>query len=133
MALAKKRQKDSDDNYTLFTLVRLIADLNKKEWKIMVFGLSLSAVVGGNNPTQVVFLAKSITALSLLLSEHAEIRRQANFLSLIYLMLAFVQLLALTLRFHIAQNDLPTESATKHSDIFYGKTLLISTRTRRMP
>ncbi len=94
MALAKKRQEDSGDNYTLFTLVRFIAGLNKKEWKIMVFGLLLSAICGGGNPTQAVFLAKSITALSLPLSEHAEIRRQANFWSLMYLMLAFVQLLA---------------------------------------
>lgn len=95
MALAKKRQEDSGDNYTLFTLVRFIAGLNKKEWKIMVFGLLLSAICGGGYPTQAVFLAKSITALSLPLSEHAEIRRQANFWSLMYLMLAFVQLLAL--------------------------------------
>ena len=94
MALAK-RQEDSGDNYTLFTLVRFIAGLNKKERKIMVFGLLLSAICGGGNPTQAVFLAKSITALSLPLSEHAEIRRQANFWSLMYLMLAFVQLLAL--------------------------------------
>ncbi|KAL4814753.1 P-loop containing nucleoside triphosphate hydrolase protein [Aspergillus spinulosporus] len=68
---------------------------NKKEWKYMVFGLSLSAICGGGNPTQAVFFAKCITALSLPLSESSEIRRQANFWSLMYLMLAFVQLLAL--------------------------------------
>lgn len=94
-ALAKKQPEDSGDNYTLFALIRFIAGLNKKEWRIMVFGLSLSAVCGGGNPTQAVFLAKSITALSLPLSERAEIRRQANFWSLMYLMLAFVQLIAL--------------------------------------
>ncbi|PMD17753.1 hypothetical protein NA56DRAFT_707492 [Hyaloscypha hepaticicola] len=37
----------------------------------------------------------NITTLSLPLPQHAEIRRRANFWSLIYLMLAFVQLLAL--------------------------------------
>jgi ATP-binding cassette, subfamily B (MDR/TAP), member 1 len=94
-ALAKKRQDDSGDNYTLLTLIRFVAGLNKKEWNVMVFGLSLSAICGGANPTQAVFFAKSITALSLPLSEHAEIRRQADFWSLMYLMLAFVQLLAL--------------------------------------
>jgi len=93
-ALAKKQQEDSDDNYTLWTLIRFVAGFNKREWKLMVFGLSLSFIIGGGNPTQAVFLAKSITALSLPLSEHAEIRRQANFWSLMYLMLAFVQLLA---------------------------------------
>lgn len=95
IAQAKKQQEDGGDNYTLFTLIRFIAGLNKKEWKAMVFGLLLSAICGGGNPTQAVFLAKSITALSLPLSEHAKIRRQAKFWSLMYLMLAFVQLLAL--------------------------------------
>ena len=95
MALEKKERDDDGDKYTLFSLIRFIARFNKKEWKIMVFGLSLSAICGGGNPTQAVFLAKSITALSLPLSEHAEIRRQANFWSLMYLMLAFVQFIAL--------------------------------------
>jgi ATP-binding cassette subfamily B (MDR/TAP) protein 1 len=95
MTLAKKRQEDIADNYTLFSLIRFVAGLNKKEWKYMVFGLLLSAVCGGGNPTQAVFFAKCITALSLPLSESSEIRRQVNFWSLMYLMLAFVQLLAL--------------------------------------
>lgn len=93
MALAKKQEEDSVDNYTLFVLIRFIAGLNKREWKIMVFGLLLSAICGGGYPTQAVFLAKSIAALSLPLSEYVEIRREANFWSLMYLMLAFVQLL----------------------------------------
>ena len=94
-AHTEKPQEDNGDNYNLSTLVRFIASLNKQEWKAMVFGLSLSTICGGGNPTQAVFLAKSITALSLPLSERAEIRRQANFWSLMYLMLAFVQLIAL--------------------------------------
>ncbi|KAJ5212040.1 GTPase-activating protein [Penicillium cinerascens] len=94
-ALAKKGQEDIADNYTLFTLIRFVAGLNKQEWKYMVFGLSLSAVSGGGNPTQSVFFSKCITALSLPLSESSEIRRQANFWSVMYVMLAFVQLLAL--------------------------------------
>lgn len=95
MALAKQRQDDNGDDYGLITLVRFIAGLNRKEWKYMVFGLVLSVICGGGNPAQAVFLAKSITALSLPLSESAEIRRQANFWSLMYLMLAFVELFAL--------------------------------------
>ncbi|RAQ51322.1 multidrug resistance protein 1 [Aspergillus flavus] len=94
-ALANKEQEDIADNYTLFTLIRFVAKLNKKEWKYMVFGLLLSPLFGGGNPTQAVFFAKCITALSLPLSERSEIRRQANFWSLMYLMLAFVQLLTL--------------------------------------
>ncbi|PKX90113.1 ABC transporter ATP-binding protein [Aspergillus novofumigatus IBT 16806] len=94
-ALAKKGQEDIADNYTLFTLIQFVAGLNKKEWKYMVFGLLLSAVCGGGKPTQAVFFAKCITALSLPLSESYEMRRQVNFWSPMYLMLAFVQLLAL--------------------------------------
>ncbi|KAB8255465.1 P-loop containing nucleoside triphosphate hydrolase protein [Aspergillus pseudonomiae] len=94
-AVLAKEGEDIADNYTLFTLIRFIAGLNKKEWKYMVFGLLLSPIWGGCNPTQAVFFAKCITALSLPLSEHSEIRRQANFWSLMYLMLAFVQLLVI--------------------------------------
>ncbi|KNG89222.1 multidrug resistance protein 1, 2, 3 (p glycoprotein 1, 2, 3) [Aspergillus nomiae NRRL 13137] len=65
---AKDGEEDITDNYTLFTLIRFIA---------------------------AVFFAKCITALSLPLSERSEIRRQANFWSLMYLMLAFVQLLVI--------------------------------------
>ncbi|KAK6063008.1 Leptomycin B resistance protein pmd1-like protein 2 [Seiridium cupressi] len=94
MANAKK-EDENGDRYGLFTLLKFIAGFNKQEWKTMVIGLLLSVVSGGGNPTQAVFLAKSITALSLPLSESDEIRRQANFWSLMYLMLAFVQLFAL--------------------------------------
>ncbi|KAJ5959584.1 multidrug resistance protein 1 [Penicillium vulpinum] len=94
-ALAKKGQKDMTDNYTLFQLIRFVAVLNKQEWKYMIFGILLAIICGGGNPTQAVFFSKCIAALSLPLSESSEIRRQVNFWSLMYLMLAFVQLLAL--------------------------------------
>ncbi|KAG8157696.1 hypothetical protein KVR01_012358 [Diaporthe batatas] len=90
-----KGEDHDGDNYTLFELLKFIASLNRREWKAMVFGISLSVITGGGNPTQAVFLAKSITALSLPLSEHEEIRSRAKFWSLMFLMLAFVQLIAL--------------------------------------
>lgn len=61
----------------------------------MVLGLLTSVICGGGSAAQAVFLAKSIAALSLPLSEHAEIRRQAGFWSPKYLMLVFAQFLAL--------------------------------------
>ncbi|KAM5465356.1 GTPase-activating protein [Microsporum audouinii] len=94
-ALAMKGQEDIADNYTLFELIGFVAGLNKPEWKYMIFGILLAIVCGGGNPTQAVFFSKCITALSLPLSESSEIRRQVNFWSLMYLMLAFVQLFAL--------------------------------------
>lgn len=94
-APAEEGQEDIADNYTLFSLIRFVAGLSKSEWKYMFFGLSLSVICGGGNPTQAVFFAKCITALSLPLSESSQMRQQANFWSLMYLMLAFVQLFAL--------------------------------------
>ncbi|KAL4990468.1 P-loop containing nucleoside triphosphate hydrolase protein [Aspergillus falconensis] len=79
-----QEQEDIADNYTLFMLIRFVAGLNKKEWKYIDFGLLLSAVCGGGNPTQAVFFAKCITALSLPLSESSEIWRQVNFWLLMF-------------------------------------------------
>lgn len=87
-------QENSGESYTLYTLIKLVASFNKQEWKAMIFGLLLSASSGEGNPAQAFFHAKSTTALSLTLTERNEIRRQANFSSLMYLMLAVVQLLA---------------------------------------
>ncbi|EGE05430.1 multidrug resistance protein [Trichophyton equinum CBS 127.97] len=111
-ALAKKGQEQEDDiadNYTLFELIQFVAGLNKQEWKYMICGILLGIICGGSNPTQAVFFSKCITVLSLPLSESSEIRRQINFWSLMYLMLAF--------------SDLSIEFVTKHSGISSGKTL----------
>ena len=46
------------------------------------------------NPTQAVFFAKSIVALSLPPSQYAKLRHDANFWSLMYLILAIVEFIA---------------------------------------
>jgi ATP-binding cassette subfamily B (MDR/TAP) protein 1 len=62
MALAT-RQKQAEQKYGLWTLIKLIAGFNKKEWKLMLVGLFFSAICGAGNPTQSVFFAKLITGL----------------------------------------------------------------------
>jgi ATP-binding cassette subfamily B (MDR/TAP) protein 1 len=62
MALAG-RQQQAGQKYGLWTLIKLIASFNKKEWKLMCVGLVFSAICGGGNPTQAVFFAKLISAL----------------------------------------------------------------------
>ena len=93
MALANKRG-DMQQKYSLWTLIRLIANFNKPEWYAMSVGLFFSIIAGGGNPTQAVFFAKTISALALPPPFYETLRSQVNFWSLMYLMLAFVMLLA---------------------------------------
>ena len=89
MVLQKKGQTSSS-KYSLWTLIKLIARFNKKEKYLMLLGLFFSIIAGGGNPTQAVFFAKAIVALSLPPSMFARLRQQSNFWSGMYLMLAFV-------------------------------------------
>lgn len=91
-----KRQPEKNRKYSLGTLIKLIASFNKKEWFLMVQGLFWSIIAGGGNPTQAVFFAKSISALSRPPSEYGKLRSEANFWSLMYLMLAITQLISFT-------------------------------------
>lgn len=95
VALSKK-QPEKAKNYSLWNLIRLIASFNRQEWLLMVGGLFWSIIAGGGNPTQAVFFAKSISALSRPPSQYGELRSEANFWSLMYLMLALTQLISFT-------------------------------------
>ncbi|KAK4960816.1 hypothetical protein LTR66_012859, partial [Elasticomyces elasticus] len=90
VALQKKRLEDESE-YSLWVLIKLVAAFNKTEWSYMIIGLVFSIICGGGNPTQAVFFAKSITALSLPPSRYGELRSQANFWAWMYFMLAIVQ------------------------------------------
>jgi ATP-binding cassette subfamily B (MDR/TAP) protein 1 len=63
MALAKRQKAASEQQYSLWTLIKLIASFNRQEWKLMLIGLFFSIICGGGNPTQAVFFAKLIAAL----------------------------------------------------------------------
>lgn len=43
---------EAEQKYGLWTLIKLIASFNTKEWGFMLVGLLFSAVCGGGNPTQ---------------------------------------------------------------------------------
>lgn len=97
----QRRTITGEQEDSLWTLVKLIASFNKKEIHLMFVGLFFSIICGGGNPTQAVFFAKEILALSIPLTNPRsgevipgaahEIRHQVNFWSLMYLMLALVQ------------------------------------------
>jgi ATP-binding cassette subfamily B (MDR/TAP) protein 1 len=95
MALAA-RKTDQKKNYGLWTLIKVIASFNRQEWKLMMIGLFFSAICGGGNPTQAVFFAKLISALSVPVTPATipHIQSEASFWCLMYLMLAIVQFIA---------------------------------------
>lgn len=90
----EEKGTDGKPNYTLWTLIRVVGSFNKKEWHLMLVGLFWSIIAGGGNPTQAVFFAKSIVALSLPPSMYDQLRDDVNFWSLMYLMLAITQFIA---------------------------------------
>lgn len=100
----KSRNTAGEQQDSLWTLVKLIASFNSTEIHWMIFGLFWSIICGGGNPVQAVFFAKEIISLSVPLTDPqtgavidgaaGDIRSNVNFWSLMYLMLAFVQLIA---------------------------------------
>ncbi|KAI0168421.1 P-loop containing nucleoside triphosphate hydrolase protein [Pestalotiopsis sp. NC0098] len=94
------RKPEEQQKYSLMTLIKLIASFNRDEWKLMVWGLFWSVICGGGNPTQAVFFAKQIMTLSVNLTpanEH-QVKKDSDFWSAMYLMLAWVQFVAYILQ-----------------------------------
>jgi len=87
----QKRKNSGEQQYSLLTLIKLVASFNTTEWHLMLVGLFFSVICGGGNPTQAVFFAKEIISLSTPLTNPYTIRHDVDFWSLMYLMLAFVQ------------------------------------------
>ncbi|CAG8962445.1 hypothetical protein HYFRA_00014076 [Hymenoscyphus fraxineus] len=80
--------------FSFFDLIRFIASFNKPDALFMCVGLSCSVVTGLATPVHSIFFANLIASLSLPESEYANLRHNANFWSLMYLTLAFIQVLA---------------------------------------
>ncbi|KAI6092423.1 P-loop containing nucleoside triphosphate hydrolase protein [Hypoxylon rubiginosum] len=90
------RKPEESKQYGLWTLIKLIASFNKEEWKLMVWGLCWSIICGGGNPTQAFFFAKQILTLATVITpaNSAQIKKDSDFWSAMFLMLAFVMLIA---------------------------------------
>ena len=86
-----KRIAEGSGKYSLLTLIRFIASFNKAEWKFMVLGLCFSVLAGCGQPTQAFLYAKAISALSLPESMWGKLRSDANFWSLMFLVVGIVQ------------------------------------------
>lgn len=90
----QNRKAGDKSHYSLWTLIKLIGNFNRKETTYMLIGLFWSIIAGGGNPTQSVFFAKSIVALSLPSNQYGKLRHDVNFWALMYLMLGIVQFLS---------------------------------------
>lgn len=88
------RKGDQGHQYTLWELITMTAQFNKTEKGYMTIGLACSIVCGGGYPTQSVLFAKSLVALSLPPEQYGQLRKDANFWSGMYLLLAIIQFLA---------------------------------------
>ena len=93
-AILESKQPGSGPRYSLWTLIKVVGGFNKPEVWLMLLGLFFSIIAGGGNPTQSIFFGKSIVALSLPPNMYAKLRHDANFWSLMYLMLAIVQIIS---------------------------------------
>ncbi|KAI0115349.1 P-loop containing nucleoside triphosphate hydrolase protein [Daldinia grandis] len=90
------RKPEERQRYSLWTLIKLIASFNKQEWKLMLYGLFWSIICGGGNPTQAFFFAKQILTLAVPITpaNSHQIKKDSDFWSAMFLMLAFVMLVA---------------------------------------
>ena len=93
-AILESRNSSPGRQYSLWTLIKVVGRFNKKEVHFMLVGLLFSIIAGAGNPTQSVFFAEEIVALSQPPALYSKLRHDANFWSLMYLMLAFVQILS---------------------------------------
>ncbi|OQE28057.1 hypothetical protein PENFLA_c005G09072 [Penicillium flavigenum] len=73
----------ADGRYSLWELIKFVANFNKQEIFTMLWGLFFSVITG----TQAVFYGKAIAALSLPPNMYGQLRHDINFWSLMYLML----------------------------------------------
>ncbi|KAJ5584031.1 ABC multidrug transporter mdr1 [Penicillium hispanicum] len=89
--ILSKKDPEAARKYSLWTLIKFIASFNKEEWKYLVIGLLFSCLAGGGQPTQAFLYAKAISSLSLPKSQYAKLRSDANFWSLMFLVVGIVQ------------------------------------------
>ncbi|KAI1433178.1 ABC transporter [Xylaria sp. CBS 124048] len=92
----KDRKPEEETEYGLWTLIKLIGSFNREEWKLMLFGLFWAIICGGGNPAQALFFAKQILTLGVDITPENkhQVKADSDFWSLMYLVLAFVLLIA---------------------------------------
>ena len=84
-------KEDVNSRYSLLSLIRFVAGLNRKELHIILIGLVCSIITGCEEPVYAILFGKSVVAISLPLDESNHIRSRAGFWSLMLFILALVE------------------------------------------
>ncbi|RAL11879.1 ABC transporter ATP-binding protein [Aspergillus homomorphus CBS 101889] len=82
-----------DTNPSFKTYFQVVSKLNREEGLIIIIGLVLCILTGFIIPTQAVFFAESINALTLRSTQYLKLRHDINFWSLMFLILAVLALI----------------------------------------
>ncbi|KAE8396380.1 P-loop containing nucleoside triphosphate hydrolase protein [Aspergillus alliaceus] len=92
MTLSHLMQPTNEEAYSLWTLFKFLASFNRPEWPFLLLGLGASILAGGIQPSQAVLFAKAVSTISLPPMEYPKLRHDANFWSLMFLMIGLVAL-----------------------------------------
>lgn len=87
-------QPEPQYQYSLWALIKFIANLNRSEMGIMLIGLFCSIIGGTGVPLQAAFMGKEISALSLPSEHYSKLRHDVNFWSLMYFVVGIAILAA---------------------------------------
>lgn len=95
-SIVQSKEQTKESHPSLWTLIKFIYSFNKKETPYMLAGLCFAILAGGAQPTQSVLYSKSIITISRPPSQYAQLKSDASFWSLMFLMLGLVQLIVQT-------------------------------------
>ncbi|KAF9889764.1 GTPase-activating protein [Aspergillus nanangensis] len=87
------RPSPKQRSYSSWTLLKFLFSFNRPEWQLIVLGLIVSVLAGGVQPSQAVLFAKGVSTLSLPPLQYPQLRHDANFWSLMFLMIGLVTFL----------------------------------------
>lgn len=94
------RKNEEEEQYSTWTLIKLLASFNREEWVLMSVGFVFAIISGLGNPTMSIFFSKIIVVLSTPVTAEAipMIRSDASFWCLMYLMLGGSMLIAFSIQ-----------------------------------
>lgn len=100
VALQQGRKVEDEQQYSTWTLIKLLASFNRDEWLLMCVGFVFAILSGLGNPTMSVFFSKIIVTLSVPVTDETTptIRSDASFWCLMYLMLGFSMIIVFSIQ-----------------------------------
>lgn len=97
-AALEEQATEPEVKYSLWTLIKVVASFNYRDWPYMLAGMFASVLAGGAQPVQSVFFAKCIVALALPPPLYAQLRHDIDYWCWMYFMLAWVVFIAFSVQ-----------------------------------